>query len=48
MIENKIDYLIIDNYFEVRMGILYINNNIITNNVWHLPKTNYMKILMTN
>lgn len=43
MLENEIDYLIIDNYFEVRMGILYINNNIITNNVWHLPRTELYK-----
>ena len=30
--ERDIDYLIIDNYLEIRRGILYFDNNIITNN----------------
>lgn len=41
MIEEEIDYLVIDNFIEVRMGILFFNNNIITNNDWHLPKTEF-------
>ena len=39
--EKDIDYLIIDNYLEIRMGILYFNNNIITNNNWDLPATQF-------
>ena len=44
LIENDIDILIIDNYFEVLMGILYFENNtIITNNGWDLPDTEFYK-----
>lgn len=43
--EKDIDYLIIDNYLEIRMGILYFNNNIITNNDWDLPNTQFYKNL---
>lgn len=41
LLEKKIDYLIIDNYFEVIMGILYYDNSIITNNEWDLPLTKF-------
>lgn len=43
LVEKKIDYLIIDNYFEVVFGILYFNEQIITNNTWDLPKTKFYK-----
>ena len=44
LVEKDIDYLIIDNYFEFLMGILYFDNNtIITNNVWDLPETEFYK-----
>ena len=39
--EKKIDYLIIDNYLEITMGILYFNETIITNNHWDLPLTQF-------
>ena len=45
LIEKDIDYLIIDNYFEFLFGILYFDNNIITNNFWDLPKTQFYKIM---
>ena len=39
LINDKIDYLVLDNYFDVIMGILYFDNCIITNNDWDLPRT---------
>ena len=42
---NKIDYLIIDNLFEARFGILCYENHIITNNTWNLPSTSFYKSL---
>lgn len=43
LVENEINYLIMDNYLEIRMGILYFNDNIITNNDWDLPDTQFYK-----
>lgn len=44
LIENdEINYLIMDNYFEFLFGILYFDNNIITNNFWDLPETEFYK-----
>ena len=43
LMENDVDYLIIDNYFEAIFGILYVNNEIITNNFWDLPETEFYK-----
>ena len=43
LIDKDIDYLIMDNYLEIRMGILYFNNYIITNNDWDLPATQFYK-----
>lgn len=45
LIEKNIEYLIIDNYLEIRMGILYFEDNIITNNNWDLPRTEFYKNL---
>ena len=45
LLEEDIDYLIIDNYLEVIMGILYVNNEIITNNVDDLAHTQFYKKL---
>lgn len=41
LIEMDVDYLIIDNYFEVLYGILYYDNTIISNNFWDLPETQF-------
>ncbi len=43
--ENAIDYLIIDNLFEARFGIICLDDTIITNNYWDLPFTEYYKTL---
>lgn len=43
LVENEINYLIMDNYLEIRMGILYFNDTIITNNDWDLPDTQFYK-----
>ena len=41
-LNNNIDLLIFDNYFENRFGVLEIDNNqIITNNDWDLPETKF-------
>ncbi len=45
LIEKDIDYLIMDNFLEVRMGILYFNDHIITNNTWHLPSTKFYETI---
>lgn len=42
---NVIDYLILDNLFEARFGILCFENNIITNNSWDLHNTLFYKNL---
>lgn len=41
LLEKDIDYLIIDNYLEIIMGLLYFDDTIITNNFWHLPLTEF-------
>ena len=43
LMQKNIDCLIIDNFLEVRMGILYLENDIITNNYWDLPLTEFYK-----
>lgn len=43
--ENTIDYLIIDNLFEARFGIICLDDTVITNNYWDLPFTKYYKTL---
>ena len=45
LIEKNIDCLIIDNYLEIIFGVLYVNNNIITNNTWDLEYTPFYKNL---
>lgn len=45
MAENKIDYLIIDEYFEVLFGLIKIDGTFITNNTWDLPLTDFYKKL---
>ena len=45
LIEKDIEYLIIDNFLEVRLGILYFETHIMTNNTWHLSKTEFYKTL---
>lgn len=42
---NEIDYLIIDNLFEAKFGILCFDNKIITNNSWDLHGTEFYKNL---
>lgn len=42
---NEIDYLIIDNLFESRFGVIIYDNNIITNNSWDLYNTKFYKNL---
>ena len=42
---NDIDYLIIDNLFEARFGILSSNEGVMTNNSWDLHKTEFYKNL---
>lgn len=39
LIKNKPDYLVIDNFFDARMGVLFFNDTIVTNNNWEIPKT---------
>ena len=42
LIKNPPNILILDNYFEVRMGVIILENgSIITNNNWDLPCTNF-------
>lgn len=45
LLENDIDYLIFDNYLEIIMGVLYVNNEIMTNNTWDLSYTEFYKNL---
>ncbi|WP_296847785.1 DUF6270 domain-containing protein [uncultured Methanobrevibacter sp.] len=40
-LEKKIDYLIIDFYFEALFGVLIFDKGIITNNIWDLPDTKF-------
>ena len=40
LIEKEIDYLVIDNYFEVTMGVMYFQDDIITHN-GDLSKTKF-------
>lgn len=42
---NEIDYLLIDNLFEAKFGILCFGNEIMTNNTWDLPLTEFYKNL---
>lgn len=47
--ETKPDYLLIDNYFEVTFGVLNFNKNqLITNNYWDLPKTEFYSQIGNN
>lgn len=41
LLQKNIDYLVFDTLIEVPMGILYFNNQIMTHNVWDLPKTKF-------
>ena len=41
LINTDIEYLIIDNYFEVVFGIIFLNNQIITNNFWDIKDTEF-------
>lgn len=43
LLEKDVDYLVIDNFFEIHMGILYFNGFIITHNDWDLPHTEFYK-----
>lgn len=43
--ESTIDYLIIDNLFEARFGVIYLDDTVITNNYWDLPFTEYYNAL---
>ena len=43
LLEKDVDYLVIDNFFEIHMGILYFNGFIITHNDWYLPHTEFYK-----
>ena len=45
MNEADIDYLIIDEYFEVLFGLIQIDDTFITNNTWDLPHTELYKKL---
>lgn len=45
MSDNDIDYLIIDEYFEVLFGLIQIEDTFITNNTWDLPHTEFYKKL---
>ena len=45
LLENDIEVLIMDNYFDVVMGVLYVNDNIITNNFNDLVDTQFYKNL---
>ena len=46
LIDNPVDVLVFDNNFEIRMGILILNDgSIITNNHWDLPLTKLYKKL---
>ena len=47
-IGENIDYLIIDEFFEVYFGLIKINNNYITNNFWHYPKTKFYETIDEN
>lgn len=39
LIDLDYDYLIIDNYFEMKFGVCMTQDKIITNNYWNLPNT---------
>lgn len=39
--DKQIDYLIIDEFFEVIFGIIKINDHIFTNNFWDYPSTQF-------
>ncbi|MBQ2832676.1 MAG: hypothetical protein IJE64_09060 [Methanobrevibacter sp.] len=45
LINSKSDYLIIDNLFESRFGILCSDEGIMTNNEWDLPRTSFYNTL---
>lgn len=47
-IGENIDYLIIDEFFEVYFGLIKINNNYITNNFWHYPRTKFYETIDEN
>ena len=47
-IGENIDYLIIDEFFEVYFGLIKINENYITNNFWHYPKTKFYETISEN
>ena len=42
-LNNNVDYIILDFYFEALFGVLLFDDKIITNNVWDLPQTNFYK-----
>lgn len=44
-LKKGIDVLILDFYFEALFGILMFDDNIITNNIWDLPSTDFYKNL---
>lgn len=44
-IGENIDYLIIDEFFEVYFGIIKINDSYITNNHWDLPETKFIETI---
>lgn len=48
IIGENIDYLIIDEFFEVYFGSIKINDNYITNNFWHYPKTKFYETIDEN
>lgn len=45
LINSNSDYLIIDNLFESRFGILCSDEGVMTNNEWDLPRTSFYNIL---
>lgn len=45
IIKSDIEYLILDNYFEVIFGVLYWDDSIVTNNVWDLYETEFYSSL---
>lgn len=45
LIDLNYDYLIIDNYFEMKFGVCMVQDKIVTNNYWHLHNTPLFKNL---
>ena len=48
IIGENIDYLLIDEYFEVYFGVIKINDTYITNNFWHYPETKFYETIKEN